>query len=728
MRPFVRVLLLTAAALPLALSARAQSSTTPETAAQATTPGLPPSAQASVGTGGIEEIVVTAQKRAQNLIDVPLAVQAITGATLERTGTKDIEHLVDFIPGASVVSAAAPGFETIQIRGVSAGTVGDATTGYYVDDVVFSIPNLQIAPPSRLFDLERTEILRGPQGTLYGAGAMGGLVRLITAQPDTHDFHLRGQGEVSGTESGGTNYAVDGVVNVPIAKDVAGLRVSGGYEKLSGFADSAEFPGRNLNDAKLWNVRGKLFVKPTDRLDVTLSVWHIDSYQNYNNNLNTVKPYRLPSVFGTKPFNSVISTFYSGSLKYDAGPVSIESGTSYLDHKLDFDTTVNTAAINLRATADFKSRSFSQELRVLSKGKSPFNWIVGGIYTDAKIDSQFDYTVPIFGLQLPLITQQRSPLTTESFAVFGEASYSLFGGKLIPLVGLRYFNDVRRANGTTLLYPTLAPPPLTLPSSGRARFDSFNPRFNLSYKPNSDTTVYFNAAKGFRSGSVQTQGQVIFAGLDGVATSLIIQPDSLWSYELGVKRRSPDRHLSIELAGYYTDWSNIQLPFTTSAGLVATTNGGDARLYGVDLSLAWRTPLDGLSLQFTGNVNKSEFSRVDRALAARLVTARDNAQLPGVPRGNLSVGATYAKELRPGLDLDLYGDYSYRAAQSDLGSGLYSGDLHQVALRAGLDTGKLRVTLFAENLLNERGPVAVTSVAQQPLYPRRAGISVAVKY
>ena len=128
----------------------------------------------------LDEIVVTAQKREQNLIDVPLSVQAISGEQLERQGTRDLTQLVDFIPGASVVSKSAPGFDTIQIRGISAGTVGDSTTGYYIDDVVFSIPNLQISPPSRLFDLERTEILRGPQGTLYGNGALGGLVRLIT--------------------------------------------------------------------------------------------------------------------------------------------------------------------------------------------------------------------------------------------------------------------------------------------------------------------------------------------------------------------------------------------------------------------------------------------------------------------------------------------------------------------------------------------------------------------
>lgn len=248
----------------------------------------PAFAQEAVDEEDSGDIVVTAQKREQLLSDVPAAIQAISGDVLERRGTRDINQLVEFIPGASVVSKAAPGFETIQIRGISSGTVGDATVGYYIDDIIFSIPNLQLAPPSRLLDLERTEILRGPQGTLYGNGAMGGLIRLVTAAPDTNEFDIKAQGELSFTDDGGTNYAGDAAVNIPLAADVAGLRISGGYERLSGFADGAE--GENLNDVRSWNIRGKLLVRPTDNLDVTLGIWHIDNHQDYNNNLLTVDP------------------------------------------------------------------------------------------------------------------------------------------------------------------------------------------------------------------------------------------------------------------------------------------------------------------------------------------------------------------------------------------------------------------------------------------------------
>jgi outer membrane receptor protein involved in Fe transport len=712
--------------MAIAIPQLAQAQTAP---APAPTP-TPSSAQDDQSA----DIVVTALKREQSLQSVPAAVQAFSGATLEKTGVNDVSRLVDFVPGASVVSRSAPGFETIQIRGISAGTVGDTTTGYYIDDVVFSIPNLQLSPPARLFDLERTEVLRGPQGTLYGNGAMGGLIRLITATPSTTQFEGRAQGEVSFTEGGGTNYSGDAAINIPIARDVAGLRVSGGYEYLSGYGEALDRPGaKNLNPYRGWNVRGKLLVKPASNIDVNLSVWHIENKSDYTNVFNSVEPAILPNTFGTRPFNDVVATYYSGSVSWDLGGVSLQSGTSYLDHKLSFDTTFNTAAANLRAVALFKSHSFSQELRLVSTSASPFKWIVGGLYTDAAINSTFDYTIPFptsptTTLFLPLISSGPSKLTTKSFAVFGEASYELFDGKLIPLVGLRYFEDKRGAAGPTTLFPTFTPPGITLTSSASAKFKAWNPRFNLTFKPSDNATIYANVAKGFRSGSIQSSGQVTFASIDGVTTSTIIQPDKLWTYELGGKFRSADRKISMEIAGYYTDWDNIQLPFTTSAGLVATVNGGSARLYGIDLGFTWRTPLDGLSLQFAGNINSAEFTKVDAGLAARLPTARVGRRIPGVPATTLTFAGTYARPITSSVDLTLYAGYSLRDRQSDLASGLLTPVLDNLTLRASIEAGRFRLTAFAENALDERGPVLIATTGLQGVYPRRIGLQAAFKY
>lgn len=674
--------------------------------------------------GADEEIVVTAQKRAQNLSDVPAAIQAISGDTLERRGIADLNDLVDFVPGASVVSNAGPGFSTIQIRGISSGTVGDTTVGYYIDDVIFSIPNLQLSPPSRLLDLERTEVLRGPQGTLYGNGAMGGLIRLITARPDTERFAAKALGEVSFTDGGGTNYDFDGVVNIPLARDKAALRISGGYERLSGFADSAT--AQDVNETRSWNIRGKLYVAPTETLDVTLSIWHIDNKQKYSNNLLTVDPPVVPDVFGVPdPRIATIATFYSGSIKWDLGAVALESGTSYIDHKLDIDSVVNSVLLSfpvgIRNDSTFKSTSFSQELRVVSQGDSPFKWIVGGLYTKAKIVSDIDVNIRGLGPPIPFLVTQDAPLRTESFAVYGEASYELFDGKLIPLVGLRYFNDHRSASGSTLYGG------VTTFDAGGKTFDAVSPRFNLTYKPNDQALVYVNVAKGFRSGTIQTGAQAQLGQLTGVTnTSVLVDPDELWTYEVGSKLTIGK--LFFDGSFYYTDWSNIQIPFNTVGGLPAVVNGGDARIYGVDLGASWRTPLAGLTLQAVANFNTAAFQNVNPQLAASLATAQNGARLPGVPKQNYSFAVTYRTALTDSLDLNLYGAYSFRDRQQDLASGLQSGRLQIVNLRVGVETGMLRFDVFADNLTNEKGPVLRTATAEQALYPRRIGLSATVKY
>lgn len=676
------------------------------------------------------DIVVTAQKREQNLSDVPAAIQAISGDTLERRGTKDLTQLVEFIPGASIVSKAAPGFETIQIRGISSGTVGDATVGYYIDDVIFSIPNLQLAPPSRLINLERTEILRGPQGTLYGNGAMGGLIRLVTTKPDTTKFTAKGQGEVSFTDGGGTNYAGDAAFNFPLATDKAAFSVSGGYERLSGFADGAL--GNNLNGIESWNVRGKLFLKPTENLDVTVSVWHIDNHQDYSNNLLAVDPPRVHEPFGITPFIDTVSTFYSGSAKWDLGTVSLESGTSYIDHKLQIDNVVNSVfpvaavpglflPIGIRNNSTFATHSFNQELRLVSQGDSAFNWIVGGLYTNATITSDIDVNIRGLGPAIPFLNVVGAPLKTESFAFFGEASYSLFDGKLIPLIGLRYFNDVRTASGPTTFGG------VTAVDSGRGNFDALSPRFNLTYKPSDQALIYVNVARGFRSGTIQTGAQALLGQLSGVTTGVIIRPDSLWTYEIGTKLKLP-AGFYFDGSFYYTDWTNIQIPFNTPFGLPSVVNGGNARIYGVDLGLNWRTPLIGLTLQAVANFNSSTFQNINPQLAVASPTARNGSQLPGVPRNNYSFGATYSTAINENLDFNFYGAYSFRNRQQDLASGLFGGQIENLTLRAGLETKKLRFDVFADNITNEKGPILFTPTAQQAIYPRRIGLTVTMKY
>lgn len=689
-----------------------------------------PAKDSASDAGTAEEIVVTAQKREQKLIDVPISLQAISGDTLERRGTKELTQLVDFIPGASVVSKSAPGFETIQIRGVASGTVGDATVGYYIDDVNFSIPNLQLSPPSRLVDLERAEVIRGPQGTLYGNGAMGGLIRLITTDPNTNAFGVKAQSELSFTDGGGTNYAGDAAVNIPIATDVAALRVTGGYESLSGFGRNST--GKNLNKTETYNIRGKLLLKPTEDIRVVLSVWKMNGKQNYGNAFVPGSTTVLPEPFGIEPFIETKATFYSGSVNWDLGGVSLQSGTSYIDHNLAIDSITPSVffgfPVGIRNKSNFATTSFTQELRLVSDNDSPFKYIVGGIYTIGKIRSDIDVNIRGLGAPIPFLVTRSTdpdsrPLTTKNYAFFGEISYELFDGKLIPLVGLRQFHDSRSAAGTTAYLGT------PIPGVSRASYNSTNPRFNLSYKPNGDTTIFFNAAKGFRSGTIQTTAQTILAQATGLTRATdTIAPDSLWSYELGGKFRLADGKLLVDIAAYYTDWKNIQIPFGTVGGLPAVVNGGDARIKGIDLGITWVTPLEGLSLTGIANINDAKFRNVNPALAAALPTAQNGSNLPNVPKGNFTLSANYSRRLSDAVKLNLYGAYAYRDRQQDLASGLFSANIDLLTLRAGLEFNRFRIEAFADNLLKERGPALTTLTAVQPVYPRRIGVNASFKY
>lgn len=673
------------------------------------------------------DIVVTAQRREETLRTVPAAVQAITGETLERTGTNQFTKLVDSIPGASTVVSNAPGFETIQIRGVSSGAVGDTLVGYYVDDVVFSVPNLQLTPPARLFDLERAEVLRGPQGTLYGAGAAGGLVRLITAKPNVTNTEAKARGEVSFTEGGGTNYNFDAALNVPLVEDRVALRVTGGYEKLSGYADSASNPAdRDVNDLESYSIRGRLLFKAADNFDITLSGWRIYNRLNSNNNLQSVNPPLAHLSLGTNPFVRTEANIYSGLIDWDVGFAAVQSATSFIDHTLAYDSIAGLGGgLSVRVDdANFGTKSFTQELRLVSQGSDPFQWVVGGIYNDSTITSDFNVlvvpqAVPTF--LIPFARTVDTPLSTRSFAFYGEVSYELFDGKLKPLFGLRYYRDDRSATDRTAI-STL---PIVTTSIAEV-FDAVSPRFNLAFKPNDYGIIYANIARGFRSGTLQTATQVFLAGQAGVATTPSISPDSLWTYELGAKWKLGDTGVSVDVAGYYTDWSNVQVPFATGS-LPATVNGADAEIYGIDLGINWRVA-KGLTLQAAGNINSSTFSRVLPSLSARLATAQVGTQLPGVPKGNFIVSADYSTQLSNDVSLNLFGSYSYRDRQSDLGSGQFSGNLDQLALRAGLGYKSWRLEVFGDNLTNERGPAVATVNSFQLVYPRRIGLQLSAKY
>lgn len=682
-------------------------------------------------------IVVTAQKREQALLDVPLAIQAISGEDLEEAGASELNDLIESIPGASTVSRTAPGFETIQIRGIASGTTGDATVGYYVDDVPFSVPNLQLAPPSRLFDLQRVEILRGPQGTLYGQGAMGGTIRLVTASPDYDDTLGRAQFELSDTSGGAPSAAVDGVVNVPIAPGSVALRVSGGYELVGGFVDVVQPVGgidtvikKNANETRSWNVRGKLGIKLSDTVDVELGAWRVVNNLDYRNTIDSLEPDIYANTTGPIDRPNYIRTtlsLFSGVINADLGAAKLTSSTSYIDSVLDFDASFLTSPIFgggfLRNDSRFETKAFTQEVRLASNGDNPLNWLVGGYYSNGKLDSDICLGVIVpcaFPFPLGGNINSAGRINTEAFAVLGELSYAFFDERLIATVGGRYFRDKRNTRGIDRYTASATP-------SDAATFDSFNPRFNLSFKVSDDFLVYGNVAKGFRSGSFQSPAQAAVASAAlGVTIPTAIQPDSVWSYEVGAKGKLFDGLVTLDASVYQIDWSNIQLQSTIN-GVATLSNGGDARSKGIDLGLIIR-PVTGLSLQAVGNINSTEFTSVLPAIVAINPLAAPGTRIPNVPKSSLSLSANYSWDFA-NWDAQAFvnGGYVFQNEQLD-SSGLSSDKLNEFSLRAGISKDNWKFQIFGENITNNRVALTRGVLGIQPNFPRKIGARFSVDF
>ncbi len=675
-------------------------------------------------TKGIEEIVVTAQKREESLMDVAMAVQSINNAELRRNGIENFEELVQFIPGASIVSSTAPGDETIQIRGITSGTIGDSTVGYYIDDVPFSIPNLQLAPPSRMFDLERIEVLRGPSGTLYGQSSMGGTIKLLTAEPDSKAFFVKSRLETATTQGGDPSYGGDLAVNAPIIEDRLAIRVSGGYERSGGWVDSPEISGDDINQADLWNVRVKTLYTPTDDLAVTLTYWTIDTQLNGANTFSRLDPltgeeWDKPTMAGTAGDPGHTDTHldsYSVLVDWDLSFGTLVSSTSYLSHELDYLFPLFNAGLQFFNDSTFSTHATTQELRLLSSADSKVKWIVGAYYRDAEINADVDFQLDVGSVTVPLVDFV-GEIHSKSWATFGEASIELFNGKIEPLVGLRYYEDDRHtANG----FDRAA----GLPRQPVGKiYTSTDPRYVIKYHATDDGMVYVSAAKGFRSGTTQTQAQVDLAAFVGVPTSRTIEPDEVWTYEIGSKWQLFGGALMLDGGIYYSDWHDIQLQFNVP-GTIALANGGDAEIKGIDLALNWQTPIEGLTLQFYGNATNAQFKNVNQALSDATVTVGNGEDLPNVPGNTATLTVHYRWDLPKGLGGFANAIYSYRASQIDTGSGLKSGSQKIGRLRLGVRRDDWELALFGNNLLEEDDPMLRTGTGVQFETPRTIGLEL----
>jgi iron complex outermembrane receptor protein len=656
----------------------------------------------------VESIVVTAQKREEDVSKVPITVQALGGKTLLREGVDNLKDVVDMVPNASLAGESSQGTEVYQMRGVAVGdTSGDATVASYLDDFAYSIPGSPYAPPADLYDINRVEVLKGPQGTLYGSSSLGGAIKIVTNDPDLDNFGVTIRGSAAGVWEHSYNYSGDLMLNMPVVKDKLAIRLVLSDKHLSGISYVPFLNLQNANKSDTVLGRVKILWRPIDRLSIDASFWRYEVNQAFTNRLDFANP---PTDISYSPGKSPTDySLFTLRAKYDLGWADLVSASGYMLRHYSIILKGCQLALCYDLNTYDRTTAFHQELRLTSKDNHPFKWIGGLFFMDANDGAitDFNITPPIIPNpeQSPPIDQHStSHIKSREFAAFGEASYDLFGGRLRPLVGLRYsYVDRTLAQNSTFILN--GGPPVLATGGVGGTFQHVSPRFNLSYYPSADGMIYVNVAEGFRPGALQTASTV--ASLNavlGVQTSEQLRTDSLWSYEVGAKWAFFDRALSVALAGYYITWDQAQLQ-TGLSGVSGVLNVGNIRGDGVELYALYRTPIRGLSAEVAAGWNQTKLEDIDPHILSALTFLHNGMQLPPVPKFSSTLRLSYERPTG-WYDTNFLADvrYQHRAKEMDLSTGLVSATLDIVDADIGIRRGNLLIQAFCDNIGNQLGP------------------------
>lgn len=607
----------------------------------------------STGAGEprLEQIVVTAQRREEVINRVPISISALSQQTMDDLHIQNISDLATVVPGLVLTPpvATVQDFGDVGIRGVfssaNGGFVGNApTTQLYIDETPIAIRQLGAAasrsPWPNIFDLDRVEVLRGPQGTLFGASAMGGAIRFITPQPSLQSSSGFAKAELGYTQGGDLSYEVGGAYGGVIVPGRLGFRVSAWYQSLGGFIDQENpFTGqildRHANTADSYVIRPAVTWAPSDSIMVTPSIYLQHSHDNNPSGYwvtGLAAPQSDGHVWGgfAEPMTDDLEVA-SFSIKYNAANWSLVSDTSYLyrkseafediTHSLEdiFSGTPFIPALDSFAAFDDNfsyTQAWQQEFRISSQNPaSRVSWVAGAFYRRAvqrlqqlqspdlspiteyvfNKTSQEASGVPDYfynGEALNFYDDYRATDTSE--ALFGDITLSLLS-RLKFDIGLRYehltVTNQTQVNAGPILFTGVEYSSVTLPDVSE---HPITPRASLTYQITDDDMVYASAGKGYRAGGAnlvnintnpQCQNSLQALGLTAAPESF--NSDHLWSYELGTKDLLFDHRLSIDGSVFYIKWSDIQsgiaLPSCSNA---FTANRGEAISQGFDLQLA----------------------------------------------------------------------------------------------------------------------------------------------
>ncbi len=676
-----------------------------------------PSGDQTADDAVIEEIIVTANKREESLMEVPQSIQYIFGESLEEQGVFALPDVVQLIPSASLPTGT-PARIRYSIRALG-WLSNDSGIAFYLDDIPLYVVNGGSGDPNiDMFDLESLQVLRGPQGTLYGRGAMGGTMLITTTPPDLNIRRVRLRAGGSTMEEGSDAYNFDVGFSVPLIQDQLALGFTAGKSEYSGLAEDPDLPGKDHDDGDRAYARAKLRWLPSENVSVDAFYMHQEINEGSNAQFYvSVDPPTLASGGGVKGFTEFESDIFGISVDWETPVGTLTSNTSYLTNDEDFLLSFGFLEEGIPNTIGFTEfhdpiNTFNQEVRLLSPADSPWEWIVGASYTNGEFEftdlgESFEPTAFEFRKGV-------SQVDSEQFAVFGEISRSFMDGLITPLIGLRSYRDDRSAH-------IVSDGVVELDTDDQ--FTAVSPRFSLAITPSDQVLVFLNIASGFRSGVFNTPSSVAGLADLGVIAELTLPETTMWSYEIGARLSLADGSVFIEPSIYHSRFKDLHavgvvFPYEFQVAI------DEIESTGAELLVTWDTPMEGLSLTAMGSTNETEPTKL-RPGVTFPPGITEGEQLRQVPEWEYRFRAAYKRPLQRS-NLSVFGSVSWykRAGQGALVEGLSSPIIEDLGLRLGISGESWRATLWGKNVTDDNGSPA--GIRASRIFDRRDRRSIGV--
>jgi len=680
----------------------------------------------------LEEILVTAQRRSENLQDVPISITAFSSDHLKDSGVSRFDALVDFIPNVNYNTNASIRATQITMRGIvsDANSIGvDQAAGVYVDGVYMGRPT---TINTGLYDVERVEVLRGPQGTLYGKNVVAGAINFITRKPDQEL-----SGDLSLTYGNFDNTIMYGALNAPLVEDRLFLRVSAQYEQRDGYLEN--LAGPDNNDADNQNARLGLLYQASDNLELLLRAdWAKDRTNQGAGELAIVSPIFAQAPFNVTPghpmyvpddaFDYKIADARSSFQDRDVFGTSLEINwtigggvltaiSAYREFEWDNFQTSDGSPFDIFGTGILEDQEqFSQEIRFSSGVGDRFEYVVGAYYFDMDLYAEPTATVGIDALSVPAfggaplgsfpgpsISKLLPDINNESFAFFGQAHYQLTE-RLTVSAGLRYTNEEKSIVYSVLPDFVIVAPIDPAVKTASISEDVYTPMLSLSYRLSDTALGYFTYAEGFKAGGFNAF-DFDFANDDGSVPEF--DPEFANSYELGVKSDLMEGRLRLNAAVFFMDYQDLQvnqrLEDEDGFFFFRTSNAAEAEITGLEVELSAKVT-EGLDINISYGYSDAEYKSfvVDEATGVDF----SGNSLVLSPENTFGFTAQYVRPLANGWDLMGRLEYSYRdSSYSDQANTtiLENNSRDLVNARLGFDNkdAGIRVIAWVRNAFEE---------------------------